>query len=197
MRLMKFVPPVLALGLISLAFPVMSQVVPAYESHGVPISIGVGPSTYDVDWGHGRMWGGALWIDWYPTRLPDSLHGLGLEVEGRDISKGQHLPPQKNIRQDTIGGGPIYSYRRFNNFQPYVKFLLGQGSYDFTSPSPTYSHDTRAFIAPGGGLEGHLYGPVWARADYEYQLWQKLFQGYPTPQGFTFGVSYNFMPRAH
>lgn len=197
MRLMKFVPPILTLGLILFAVPARSQVVPAYQSHGLPLSLGVGPSTWDVDWGHGRMWGGTIWGDWYPTFMPERLHDLGLEIEARDISKGENLPTQKNIRQDTASAGPIYSYRRYRNIQPYVKCEFGYGSYDFTSPSPVYSHDTRGFIAPGGGLEGRVYGPVWARVDYEYQMWQKLFQGYPTPQGFTFGVSYNFSPRVH
>jgi opacity protein-like surface antigen len=197
MRLMKFVPPILTLGLILIAVPAKSQVVPAYQAHGLPISLGVGPSIFNPDWGYGQMWGGTIWGDWYPAFMPQTLHGLGLEFEARDISKGQHLPTQKNIRQDTAQAGAIYSYRRFTNFQPYVKCLFGYGSYDFTSPSPTYSHDTRGLIAPGGGLEYRVYGPMWARVDYEYQMWQKLFSGYPTPQGFTFGVSYNFSPRVH
>jgi len=197
MRLMKFVPPILTLGLILMSVPAVSQVVPAYQGHRMPLSIGFGPSIYNPDWGQGNMWGGTVWGDWYPGFMPASLHGLGLEIEARDLSKGQHLPTQKNIRQDTAGGGFIYSFRRFDKVQPYVKCLFGYGSYDFTTSSPTYSHDTRGLMAPGGGVEGRVYGPVWARVDYEYEMWQKLFQGNPTPAGFTFGVSYNFSVRGH
>lgn len=197
MRLMKFVPPIVTLGLILSAVPAMSQVVPSYQGRSLPISIGFGPSIYNPDWGHGPIWGGTIWGDYYPRFVPPSLHGLGIEVEARDISRGQHLPAQRNIRQDTAGGGPIYSYRRFSSIQPYVKVIVAFGSYDFTTPSPTYSHDTRGLLAPGAGVEGRVYGPVWARVDYEYQMWQKLFQGNPTPEGFTFGVAYSFSSRSH
>ena len=195
MRLMKFVPPILTLGLISLMVPAKAQVAASYQAHGLPLSIGAGPSSWDVDWGHGRMYGATAWADWNPGFIPARLNGLGLEFEVRDISHGQTLPAQKNIRQDTAEVGAIYNWRHFRNFQPYFKFMGGYGSYDFTSSSPTYSHDTRALYAPGGGVEYRVYGPLWARVDYEYQIWQTLLGKVPNPQGFTVGVAYSFSPR--
>ena len=195
MRLMKFFPPILVLALIVAARPALSQAVPAYQAHGMNLSVGAGPSSWDVDWGHGRMWGGAAWADWYPGFVPASAHGLGLEFEVRDISQGQSAS-QVNVRQDTAEGGPIYSWRRFNNFRPYAKILGGFGSFDFFPKSVAYHHDTRGLFAGGGGIEYRVYGPLWARADYEYQVWQVLLHKNPDPQGFTFGLSYAFSPRA-
>lgn len=195
MRLMKFVPYLLTLALIACAVPALSQAAPSYEAHGLPLAIGVGPSNYNVDWGQGRMNGGTVWADWYPGIVPARLHGLGLEFEVRDISLSRNLPSQKNVRQDTAGGGPIYTWHHFQNFQPYAKLIIGYGSYGFTSSSPIYSHDTRGFYAPGGGAEYRFFGPLWARVDYEYETMQPLIGVTHHPQGFTFGVSYSFKPR--
>jgi hypothetical protein len=201
MRFKLFVSPLLTLCLITAAVPSFSQVAPSYQSKGLPISLGIGPSSYDVDWGHGRMYGGTAWLDWYPTQMPSVLHGLGLEIEVRDISLDRHLQPgstnpkrsgQANMRQDTAGGGPIYTWRKYRNFHPYGKYIIGDGSIDFVSSSIFYSHDTRIFQAPGGGFEAHMFGPLWARADYEYQFWPGLFGNTLNPQGFTVGVSYDF-----
>lgn len=170
-----------------------AQVAPAYQSQGIPLTVGLGPSSYDVDWGHGRMYGGTVWVDWYPIQLPKALAGLGVEFEARDISLHNVGFGQKNVRQDTAGGGGIYTWRRFENFRPDFKFLVEDGSVDFTSPSPTYSHDTRFLLAPGGGFQYRIYHQLWARADYEYQIWEGALLGNKlNPQGFTVGVQYDF-----
>ncbi len=198
MRLKLLVVPILAVSLFAPLFPAFSQAVPAYEGRGpsLPLSIGFGPSSYDVDWGHGRMYGGTVWADWYPTQLPRILHGLGVEVEARDISLHQNCNPpgfcpQKNMRQDTAGGGVIYNWRLFRRFHPYAKFLVEDGSVDFY-PLPGYSHDTFMLLTSGGGFEYRIFRPFWARADYEYQDWGRLLGNTLNPQGFTVGVAYNF-----
>ena len=196
MRFKLLVVPILTVSLFAPVFPAFSQVVPAYHGPSLPLSVGIGPSSYDVDWGHGRMYGGTIWADWYPPQLPGILQGLGVEVEARDISLHQNcIPagfcPQKNMRQDTAGGGVIYSWRHFRNFHPYGKFLIEDGSVDFY-PLPGYAHDTRTLFAPGGGFEYRIFRPIWVRADYEYQDWGTLLGKTLNPQGFTVGVSYAF-----
>ncbi|MGD0156748.1 MAG: outer membrane beta-barrel protein [Terracidiphilus sp.] len=191
MRFKWFIPPILAVGLFAAAVPVFSQVVPSYYARGIPVSVGVGPSIWDVDWGRGHMLGGTGWVDWYPGRVQSFVHGLGIEFEVRDVHLNRGYG-QMNIRQDTAGGGPIYTPHVRGRFHPYAKFLVAQGSMDFTSPSPTYSHDTRMLIAPGGGLEYRFAGPFKVRVDYEYQVWiGKLLGNTPTPSGFTFGFAYD------
>jgi hypothetical protein len=194
MRFKTFIPPILTGFLFAAALPLFSQVAPAYKAPGLPLSVGVGPSSYDVDWGHGRMLGGTVWADWYPEQAESWFHvrGLGLELEARDISLEQNLPAQKNMRQDTAGGGPIFNWHVTRRFHPYFKGLFEDGSVDFF-PLPGYSHDTRLLIAPGGGFEYRFLGPLKVRADYEYQFWiGDLLGNTLNPQGFTVGIAYDF-----
>jgi opacity protein-like surface antigen len=191
MRFKWLVPPIVTVTLFAAALPAGAQVAAAYQAKSAPWSIGVGPSSYDVDWGHGRMLGGTVWADWYPTQLQHVVRGLGVEIEARDISLNQNLPAQKNMRQDTAGGGAIYSWHVSRRFRPYFKGLIEDGSVDFY-PLPGYSHDTRLLVAPGGGIEYRFLGPLKVRADYEYQYWiGPLLGNTLNPQGFTVGIAYD------
>jgi hypothetical protein len=137
------------------------------------------------------MEGGTVWLDWnLPTTTP-ALRGFTVEGEFRDISIGGSTT-QPNLRQDTGGAGMLYAWPHYKNIHPYAKLLFGVASEDFFLPSnPTYEHDTRGFVAPGAGVDFKAFGPVWVRADYEYQFWQNLISGTPEPNGFTFGILYN------
>jgi opacity protein-like surface antigen len=183
--------------LVTTVMPVYSQVSPAATQGGVPIVIGGGYSNYSIDWGPGqRMQGYSAWVDYYPNRLPAVLNGLGVEGEGHAIDFARRVP---RMRQDTAVAGPIYSWNRYRNFRPYVKFLIGVGSIDFPPPPgyPYYSHDTFSVYAPAGGLEYHVWQHIWIRGDYEYQFWHHTFGNSDlTPTGFTIGASYDFRPRA-
>jgi len=196
MRFKVFGFSIVAVSLLTAAIPVFSQVAPQAEEGRLPLSVGVGVSSYDVDWGHGRMLGGTFWADWYPNLHYSFLHGLGLELEARDISLNHSSTQPPNYREDTAGGGLIYSWRRHRNFHPYTKFLIDFGSMDFTLFGPNYAsnytHDTRTVYAPGGGLEYRIVKNVWARADYEYQFWPNFLGQTADPEGFTFGAAYDF-----
>ena len=201
MRFKLLVAPILTVSLIFAALPVLSQTIAPYQGKStIPIVLGFGPSGYNPDWGHGIMYGGSVWADWSPKQMPHSLDGLGIELEARDISLNRHPEPnqpprsgQANTKEDTIGGGFIYAWRYFHNVHPYVKGIFSQGSVDFITNNPSYSHDTRFVMAPGGGVEYRIYRPLWARVDYEYEVWGKLLgNSYLTPEGLTIGVSYDF-----
>jgi hypothetical protein len=86
MRFKVFLSSAVAVSLLTAAIPIFSQVVPQAKETGLPFTLGAGVSSFDVDWGHGRMLGGTLWADWHPSRIPSLLNGLGVEVEARDIS---------------------------------------------------------------------------------------------------------------
>ena len=175
------------------SLPRSSQTVPAGEEGHLPFSVGAGFSNYDVDWGHGRMNGGALWIDWHPASVPRILDGIGLEAEARDISIGHSSTQPTNFRQDTAGGGVIYTWRHFSNFRPYGKYLVSFGSLDFHSGDPYYNHETRTVTAMGGGAELRVFRNIRIRGDYEYQFWPDLFGGKTLdPQGVTIGAMYDF-----
>jgi opacity protein-like surface antigen len=190
MRL-KLLPGLISAALLAAALPLASQVVPSATEGSLPFAVGAGASSYDVDWAHGRMLGGTLWIDWRPSRIPPLLRGLGLEVEARDISLNHSSTQPANLRQDTAGGGLIYAWPPRRRFHLYGKGLMSLGSFDYAIGQHN-AHSSMTVIAPGLGLEGRVYRHVWVRADYEYQHWSQLGGFTPNPQGFTLGALYNF-----
>jgi Outer membrane protein beta-barrel domain len=185
---------IIATALFTAISPAYSQTDPAAYMGQLPFTLGTGASNFDVDWGQSRMYGITAWAQWRPGTLPHILDGLGLDIEGRDINYGRPSTLPSNFRMDTLTGGPMYTWHRFRNIQPYGKFLIGLGSIDFTSSNPYYKHDTRTIYAPGGGVQYRLVRHIWVRGDYEYQMWPQLFGNNKTldPQGFTVGVSYDF-----
>jgi len=162
----------------------------------VPFTIGGGASNLNVDWGHNRMYGYTVWVDWRPTNLPKVLDGLGIEIQGRDVNFGRGPTLPSVFRQDTLGGGPIYTYRRYPLVQPYGKFLIEYGRLN----AGGFGVLTNKVYAPSFGLQVHAIRNVWVRAEYEYQVWPNLLGGQIDsykgksldPQGFTLGVSYDF-----
>jgi hypothetical protein len=95
--------------------------------------------------------------------IPSFLSGLGLEIEARDISIGRSSSQLPNYREDTAGGGPIYTWRHYRNFRPYGKYLVQFGSTDSRTGNPTHSHDTRTVYVPGVGLEFRVFRNMGAR----------------------------------
>jgi hypothetical protein len=177
----------------ALAIPAFSQVAPAATGGGgLTLAAGGGVSLYSMDYGNGHDWGGTLWLDANPNWGPSFLQGLGAEVEARDLSfypESKYLP--KGFRTDTLGGGPIYTWRHFQKIRPYVKGVISYGNLDICKGC--YHFDWTVF-APGGGVEYRPFGRVWVRADYEYQAWFNIFgKGYDLdPNGFTVGAVYDF-----
>jgi len=195
MHLKLFLGLTLAALFLGAAHPVSAQTVPAAKEGSLPLSVGAGVSYFDPDWKSGMIYGGALWVDYIPKRLPSYLHGLGIEVEARDIRFGRWYA-QANLQEDTFGGGAIYSWRHYSKFHPYAKALAAYSTIDFkASPSnPSYDSDSRAVGILGAGLEYRIFRRVWLRGDYEYDYWgwrNYLSSKDAQPNGFTYGASYH------
>jgi opacity protein-like surface antigen len=189
----KFLKMFLAVLVVCLSIPAFSQVEPAagHPGKGWPLSVGVAYSNFDTDWS-GRLSGTTVWADWNFYKLPPLLDGFGLEVEARDLSYGRTGADPK-LRMDTIEGGVIYTTHFYHRFHPYGKFLFGNGSIDFTSLDPHYSHDTREMYVPGGGADTRFYKSLWLRVNYEYQFWPNFFNHHTmNPNGVDIGVAYDF-----
>ena len=199
---------VLAALFVAAAAQVFSQTSPSAIQSPSQLFIGAGFSGYDANlYGDYLMEGGTIWIDVFPNRGPNFLHGLGLEAEARDISLGPPSTPSvlSNLREDTVGGGGIYSWRHFRNFSPYVKLQWENASIDFNYAG--YGHDTRDLVAGGIGVDYRVGHNIWVRVGGEQQYWQRLFQNHtvstPTgvilrPRGVTVGASYEFSrPHPH
>jgi len=182
------------LGLLSFAIATsgLAQTIYSARESQIPITIGTGISSFNLDYGLGRrMEGITAWLDWSPSIAPGFLRGVGLEIEGRDINFGRpsSLP---RMRQDTATGGVVYSFPYRHRVHPYGKYLVGVGSIDFPSRN-TYTHDTRAISAPGAGVEVKVFQGIRVRGDYEYQFWPRLFGPHTlNPNGFTISTAYDF-----
>jgi opacity protein-like surface antigen len=178
--------------LLAISLPLHAQVAPSATGSSTPFSVGVGFSNFDMDWGHNRMDGGTLWVDWNPTHVPRYLRGLGLELEARDINI-DHSGMPANFRTDTLGGGPTYTWRHFRKFEPYAKAAIDDGNIDFRASNTTVTHINWTVYAVGGGVNYRLSNRISLRADYEFQAWSDMFRNNKVlnPQGFTFGVLYN------
>jgi opacity protein-like surface antigen len=199
---------VLAALFLAAAVQVFSQTAPAAIESGLRLVVGAGVSSYNANYNYNpnysenyQMEGGTIWVDTYLNRGPALFHGLGLELEGRDISIGRPSTAPSNLREDTAGGGAIYGWRHFRNFTPYGKFLVEQASIDFHTSVPTYNHDTRDLFAGGAGVDYRIGHNIWVRGGYEYEYWQRLFQNHQVsthtgilvrPRGVTVGASYSF-----
>jgi hypothetical protein len=185
---------VIALALVVVP-PLYSQVAPAATEGGLRLKVGAGFSDYYGDLRNGRLMGGALWVDCNPAQLPTILHGFGLEVEARGIRVAQTSPKEYGaFQQATLGGGPTYAYMHFRNFHPYAKFIASYAGQDFNVGARGYHHETQIAYAPGGGIDYRVYRHIWARLDYQYQIWPKPFTNpnwYLDPQGITVGASWD------
>lgn len=182
---------VLPLLFLATSVTIFGQAVPTATDSESPFSAGGGLSTFNTDFDGGRMSGGALWADYRLNKVPSYLQGVGFEVEARDLLLGRSRNQPSYLAEKTIGGGVKYTWRHFQNFHPYAKALFEYG----TGAGPTMS---RTVTAIGGGLDYHMFGKVWLRADYEYQAWPdfpKLSNGTSpslNPDGFKVGITYHF-----
>lgn len=144
------------------------------QAPGIPLTVGVGYSNYATD-SSGRLSGPSLWIDRNFYQGPSYLRGLGFEAETRDLNCDR-TGGSPNLRMDTASGGVIYTWHHLHNFNPYMKFLIGYGSIDFTvANTPNYKHDTRTLYAPRGGLDYRVFRNVSVRGNYDYQFWPDFF----------------------
>jgi len=183
--------------LLSTALAGFSQTAPSAVQGGIPLSVGFGYSNFYTDWS-GYEGGLTLWIDWNRLPVPRQLQGLGIEVEARDLSF-ERTGDDPKLKEYTFGGGPIYHWRKFKRTDLYGKFLISHGHIEWTTATPgdTYTHDTRADIAPGGGASYRLWQGISVRGDYEYQFWTNFLHHHAmNPKGFTVGVNYDLGRRS-
>jgi opacity protein-like surface antigen len=181
------------------AHSALAQTVPAATEGRSPLAVGAGVAGYNPDFEHGDLLGGAIWIDYSPERVPQMLHGIGLEVEARDISLNRSST-QPNLEEDTVEGGVFYSWHHYRFIRPYAKLMMGYGNTDDELVIGVRHHDSRTVTIVGGGMEFPTIRAVWVRVDYEYQFWPDFYKndnpaGYLTPQGFTVGAMYHFGTR--
>lgn len=114
---------------------------------------------------------------------------IGLEGDARFL----HFGGFENSTESSYLAGPKIYFLSRGRFQPYGKFLLGEGKIHY----PFKIGDASYFaLAPGAGTGYRLNRHWMLRAEYEYQMWLDS-PGYAnepkhqlTPNGFHAGIAY-------
>ena len=169
-----------------------AQVAPSAKQDVLPFEAGGGLSVFNPDLGSGEMLGYSIWGDYSPAFLTHKAHGLAIEGQYKDIFF-HRSSTQPNVREASFLGGVNYSWHHFQNFYPMASAKVGFGAIDFLfGNNYSYTHDSRTIYSFSGGGQYRVWESVWVRADYEYQTWPGLFSRNLHPNGFTFGVAYDF-----
>lgn len=152
-----------------------SQALPAGRG-GSHLAAGGIFSEFAPDYGTNQLLGLGFYVD-----LNVGSH-LSAEAEGRFLRFNQKL----DVHEDNYLIGPRYRFHVFHT-QPYVKFLLGNGQFNFPD---NFAHGGYFMWVPGGGLDVPFHHRFLARVDYEYQRWNSFEGSSLAPHGFSFGLAY-------
>jgi hypothetical protein len=189
----------IAIFFLTATLPLFSQTLESATENGPrQWTIGTGLSYFTPSYGPGRIAGETLWIDNSLERVPAFLSGLSVDFEARNLSFARSSD-EPVMRVDTAGGGAMYRWDHFLKALPYAKVTEGLGNIDYMAGTDR-AHQSRAVTGMGGGCDIRAFGPVWVRADYEYEYWPNFWikkvaspVGAPlNPQGLTVGAIYHF-----
>ncbi len=154
-----------------------AQAQPTAKGPGAYLTVGVGGSIFQADYGQFHLAGPTIWVDANVHRM------VGIEAEARFLRYHQ----QNNVSQDTYLVGPRISFKP-SHIVPYVKLPVGLGHMNFPYD---YATGNYFVLAPGGGVEYWLGDGVRLRLiDAEYQIWPQFSFGTLRPYGATVGISF-------
>jgi opacity protein-like surface antigen len=116
----------------------------------------------------------------------DFRMGLGAEAAFHYISDGD----PKGIYERTYEIGARYS-RHYGRFQPYAKFLVGRGVFNFYGDQANLAYN---LYAMGGGTDYRVLKNVNVRVEYEAQKWMSgpLLDNGLSPNLVSVGAAYHF-----
>jgi len=102
----------------------------------------------------------------------------------------------RKLRVQTFEAGPRYVLR-LGSWNPYVKLLVGRGSFRFP-PDPRHPENGSVailgytFWSGGAGADYRLNRSINLRVDYEWQRWGSFPPYGRSPQIFSLGAAYHF-----
>jgi hypothetical protein len=144
------------------------------------VSIGTFASAYHVDYGKRTLVGGGVYVDLNLNPY------WGVEGEARWLN----FHELASANAATYLGGPRYTFHVVHHLRPYVKFLVGDGTFNFPYG---YAKGNYIVLAPGGGIDYRFRHNWRARlVDVEYQKWPWFTFGSMSSYGVSSGISYNF-----
>jgi hypothetical protein len=162
------------------AGPAVAQEIPTQTKPGAFIAAGGTFSAYKLDYGVHRLGGATAYADLNLTT------SYGVEAEARWLILNQ----QANVNATTYLVGPRVSFdpRVLRGVTPYVKFLVGDGKFNFP-----YNYATGSYfvMAPGAGIDVPVGSRLRIRLiDVEYQVWPQFSFGELHTYGASIGMSY-------
>jgi hypothetical protein len=140
------------------------------------VVVGAFGSGFSPDYGPTYLFGFGGFVDL-------NLRGhLGAEGELRFLRFNQTY----DVHEDNYELGVRYRWR-FRRWEPYGKFLIGNGQFNFPF---NYGHGGYLMLVPGAGLDIHYRRFTIRAIDYEYQHWTNFQNGSLSPNGFSTGIAY-------
>src|ERR1700760_935603 len=158
-----------------------AQAVPTATGPGTSIVAGGGASLFDSSYGQRELGGGFVFADIQPHWC------FGVELEARYL----RLHTSEEVSEKNYLAGPRVLLRS-GQWQPYAKFLIGDGHIDLPFH---YAHGDFLALVPGAGLDREVNDYINVRAiDVEYQLWRETPFGDVRPYGISAGLSFRLTP---
>ena len=156
-------------------------------TRGNNVQVGATFSLASPDYGSNKLRGFGVFA------TDDFRWHLGAEVDFRQLFDPN---TKAGISERTYEIGPRYSLR-FGPLQPYAKFLVGRGVFQFP-PDPLHpSSGPVANLAynlwtGGFGADYRIKPHVNLRADYEFQHWNSFPPNSLSPRVFSIGAAFHF-----
>ena len=174
------------IGAFSIAPMARAQVAPT-ATRGNNMQVGGEFSLASPDYGPDRLRGFGAYATY------DFHWHLGVEGDFRQL-----LDPNSKIAisERTYEIGPRYS-QHFGPLQPYAKFLVGRGVFQFP-PDPLHPANgpvanlAYTLWAGGFGADYRIRPHINLRADYEFQNWNGFPPNGLTPRVFSVGAAFHF-----
>lgn len=155
------------------------QASPTATGPGSYIAVGATYSYFQFPYGKQSSGGYTIFGDANLTRA------LGLEAEYRRVDLGT----AEQTRFSNLLIGPRYAFTLHHHISPYLRLLVGRGTFDFPY---TYAQGSYFTIAPGAGVDLQLReSRVSLRLiDFEYQTWPDFTYGAAHPYGVSAGLKF-------
>lgn len=148
---------------------------------GASVVVGGGVSMFQSVYGQRDLGGGFVFVDLQPHWR------FSVEAEARYL----RLHTSEEVTEKNYLVGPRVLVRS-GRWQPYGKFLIGDGHIDMPFQ---YGHGDFLALVPGAGLDLALNDVVNVRVvDIEYQLWRDFPYGNLRPYGISAGLSLRLTP---
>jgi hypothetical protein len=158
-----------------------AQASPTATGPGSSVVIGGGAAMFQSIYGQRNLGGGFVFADLQPHWR------FGIETEARYL----RLHTSEQVTETNYLAGPRVLVRT-GRWQPYGKFLVGDGHIDLPFQ---YGRGDFLALVPGAGLDFALNNVVNVRVvDFEYQLWRDFPYGTMRPYGISAGLSFRLTP---